>query len=71
MKHLIWGIVATTIGSCFLLGMVLLARPTLGMGIYGGIFLAYGIYRIKQYRNSRKPEESGPDTDPLKKWNIY
>ena len=71
MKHLIWGIVAITIGSCFLLGMVLLARPTMGMGIYGGIFLVYGIYRIKQYRDKRKPEELGPDTDPLKKWNIY
>jgi len=71
MKHLIWGIIGTTIGSCFLSGMIFLAHPTLGMGVYGGLFLAYGLYRLKQYRNSRDGETIEPEKDPLQKWNIY
>lgn len=71
MKDMVWGVIAITIGSLFLLGMLLLAHLTLGMGIYGGIFLAYGIYRIKKYRSSRKGESPRPDEDPLQKWNIY
>jgi hypothetical protein len=67
MKHLIWGIIATIIGSFFLLGMLLLAHPTLGMGIYGGIFLAYGIYRINQYRISRKGANLETNKDSLQK----
>jgi hypothetical protein len=71
MKHLVWGIIGIALGSCFLLGRLLLVHPTFGMGMYGGVFLAYGIYRIKQYRNRCNQEHFGPDNDPLKKWNIF
>jgi hypothetical protein len=71
MKHLIWGIIATTIGSFSLLSILILAHPTLGMGIYGVIFLAYGIYRINQYRNRCKGADLETDKDSLQKWNIY
>lgn len=51
MKHLIWGSLSAVIGVFLLISSLVLANVTIGTNlIYGGIFVAYGIYRINQYR---------------------
>ena len=55
MKHLVWGILGTTIGAFLLLAALVLANVSVGTNlIYGGLFVGYGIYRLNQYRETRK-----------------
>ncbi len=55
MKHLVWGGLSLAIGAIFLLSTLVLANVSVASGlVYGGIFVAHGIYRLNQYRSQLK-----------------
>ena len=55
MKHLVWGILSLLIGTFLLVGALVLAHVSVGTNlIYGGIFIAYGVYRLNQHSNAKK-----------------
>jgi hypothetical protein len=64
MKHLVWGILGTTIGAFLLLAAFVLADVSVVTNlIYGGLFVGYGIYRLNQYRETcKQTNESGSNT---------
>ena len=57
MKHLIWGVVSISIGLYLFLAALVLANVSVGTNlIYGGIFVAYGSYRLKQYFKEKQQQ---------------
>lgn len=55
MKHLAWGSVSMVIGIFLLVAALVPANvPVVTDIAYGSIFVAYGIYRLNQYRVARK-----------------
>jgi hypothetical protein len=57
MKHLIWGVLGISIGVFLLLAALVLANVSVGENlIYGGIFVAYGSYRLNQYFKEKQQQ---------------
>jgi len=57
MKHLIWGLLGISIGVFLLLAALVLANVSVGENlIYGGIFVAYGSYRLNQYFKEKQQQ---------------
>jgi hypothetical protein len=57
MKHLIWGILGISIGAFLLLAALVLANVSVETNlIYGGLFVAYGSYRLKQYFTEKRQQ---------------
>jgi len=57
MKHLIWGVIGISIGVFLLLAALVLANVSVGENlIYGGIFVAYGSYRLNQYFKEKQQQ---------------
>ena len=57
MKHLIWGVLGISIGVFLLLAAIVLANVSVGTNlIYGGIFVAYGVYRLNQYFKEKQQQ---------------
>lgn len=54
MRHLVWGSLSTAIGLFLVLATIMLANTNVMMNLlYGGIFIAFGLYRLNQYREVR------------------
>lgn len=54
MKHLVWGLLSTLIGIFFLASALFLNKVSVtNTLIYGALFVAYGIYRLKQHYEAK------------------
>ena len=71
MKHLIWGLLGISIGVFLLLAALVLANVSVETNlICGGLFVAYGSYRLKQYFTEKQQQATNSSCSYRKKYRC-